>query len=70
MIGIDRLVLDIPGMNPTRAARLAERIGARLTGALPKGGKVDRVQITLPSGAPSDEAIIAAVTAAIAARID
>lgn len=66
MIGVDRLVLDVPGMTPERATRLSSAIGALLADAAPAAAH--RIAVTLPHGPASDEAILAALAAALGRR--
>jgi hypothetical protein len=65
MIRVDRLVFDIPGMTPGRAERLSRRIGATLE---ENGSSEHSVDVLLPPGAASDDAILAALAAALHAR--
>jgi hypothetical protein len=66
MIQVDRLILDVPGMTPGRAERLAHAIGALLgeSGAAP----AEQVDALVPPGAATDAAILAALAAALHAR--
>lgn len=68
MIGIDRLVLDLPGMSRDRAARLAEEIGGLLAAAGDRLTATERLEIVLPSAPASDDAILAAIAASLRAR--
>lgn len=71
MITIDRLVLDIDGMDEPRARRLAMLAAEQLTGSgTPEGGmSLDRIAVSLPAPGASDADIGAAIAAAIRARI-
>jgi hypothetical protein len=69
MIRIDRLILDIPGMNPTRAAELAERIGTTLANVRTADIAIDRLEVVLPPGRVSDRQILSAFIDAFAARV-
>jgi hypothetical protein len=67
VIRVDRLVLDVPGMSPGRAGRLSARIGAMLGESGPSEA-TDALDIKLPPGAATDEAILAALAAALRSR--
>jgi hypothetical protein len=75
MITIDRLVLDIDGMDEPRARRLAmlaaEQVAETLAGAgAPDSGiTLDRIAVSLPATGAADADIAAAIAAAIRARI-
>jgi hypothetical protein len=67
MIRVERLVLDIPGMTPGRAGTLSRAIGRMLGDQSASAARLD--VLLPPGGAPSDEAILAAVAAALLARL-
>ncbi len=74
MIAIDRLVLSIDGMSSQRAERLVRMVGEQLArdaaqGASPSVKSVDRIEMALPAGGHSDADIVAALCAAVRARI-
>ena len=73
MITIDRLVLDIDGMDEPRARRLAmlaaELVAETLAGAPESGISLDRIAVSLPATGAADADIAAAIAAAIRARI-
>jgi hypothetical protein len=70
-ITIDRLVLDIPGVTPARAASLAQDIGERLAmcGLTGSGltGDFARVSVTLASG--DDAELAQRIVAALMERL-
>ncbi len=70
MIELGRLVFDIPGLTTERAKRLARRIGeiaAAQQGDKPgMAASPEKLDVLIPPGrALSDEAILAAVAAAL-----
>jgi hypothetical protein len=65
MIRVDRLVFDVPGMTPGRARHLSLAIGTAL-GAV--RSSEDSVGVLLAPGGTSDEAILAALAAALRSR--
>lgn len=69
MITLDRLVLDVPGMTPERARRLSHEIAAMLAEHAGSAAPIDGMQVLLPPGAGSDAAILAALSAALRARV-
>ncbi len=54
-ITIDRLTLDIPGLNTRQAREVAERVGAGLAAAEPASGSFDALPIELGPGAPTGD---------------
>jgi hypothetical protein len=65
-VKIDRLVLDIPGLDAVAAQRLAAGIGAKLAEKT-LSGKYPRIDITLEPG--SEEDLAARIAAALMARL-
>jgi len=65
-VKIDRLVLDIPGLDAAAARRLAAGIGEKLAEKA-LAGKYPRIDITLEPG--SEEDLAARITAALMARL-
>ena len=67
-VHIDRLVLDIPGLDPSQLHALAEGIAGGLAGA-GGSGQHDTVRIDLsgPPGAPAD--LAARIVAALMQRL-
>jgi hypothetical protein len=63
-VSIDRLVLDIPGLNAEQAARVARRVGERLAGA---SGSFDTLSVTVEDGDP--ERLADRIVAALLRRI-
>ena len=56
-LAIDRLILDVPGLDAERARRLAERIGAGLAGA---SGEFRSLSVQLDQIADEPEEALAA----------
>jgi hypothetical protein len=50
---IDRLVLDIPGLTPTQAKELSQRVGQGLADAKPKEGSFGSLTVDLNEQATS-----------------
>jgi hypothetical protein len=67
-VAIDRLVLDIPGLDPTWAAGLASDIAERLARA-GLNGKHDRIGITLGPVGGSQAELAARIAAALMQRL-
>jgi hypothetical protein len=65
-IKIDKLVLDIPGLDAVAAQRLAAGIGEKLAEKT-LSGKYPRIDITLEPG--SEEDLAARIAAALMARL-
>lgn len=66
-VRIDRLVLELPGLNPDQARGVAEGIGRALA-SLDGEAALDRISILLPSGAGAD-GVASAVVASVRARL-
>ena len=64
MIALDRLILDIPGMSPDRASRIARAIGSLLA-ARPGLSDIGRIDLRLKPGESEDVDIVAAIVAAL-----
>ena len=63
-VSIGRLVLDIPGLGPEQAARLAEQIGQGLAGL---SGEFGTLAVTVDDGDPGG--LAARILAALRQRI-
>jgi hypothetical protein len=69
-LAIDRLVLDMPGLDAARGARLAERIGAALAGRLTASGDLADVAVQIDAiDGETDERLAARIAAALLRQI-
>jgi hypothetical protein len=67
-VRIDRLTIDIPGLDPARAAAIAERVGFGLA-ALGISGERERIAVTLAPFEGADEGLAARIVAALRERL-
>lgn len=67
-VKIDRLTLDIPGLDAARAAAIAERVGFCLAD-LALSGERERISVTLAPFEGADEVLAAQIVAALRERL-
>jgi hypothetical protein len=67
-VTIDRLVLDIPGLDPASASRLAEGLAQRLALA-EVSGEYQRIGITLSAADVGQDVLVDRIAAALMERL-